>query len=228
MHKMFLIKFSIFIQISVTLCSTPILNIDQMHSQQNPMLIYRSKQLIINTETLFSCNLTKATQYEWFLIQLNSNLNDSLVIINNPTIYSSTLVLQSNTLDYGIYKFKFTVKITMTNDGSVFTNDISTYVQVIPTGLVVYALQNGIQSILIGSNQTLIFNPVLYSFDMDNFVSPQLLEFKFFCQKVNSSAIMENIENSQIDLYQYKMNNSVMEMFSNLTCFDSNGIYNKI
>ena len=116
----------------------------------------------------------------------------------------------------------------MTNDGSVFANDISTYVQVIPTGLVVYALQNGIQSILIGSNQTLIFNPVLYSFDMDNFVSPQLLEFKFFCQKVNSSAIMENIENSHIDLYQYKMNNSVMEMFSNLTCFDSNGIYNKI
>ena len=196
-----------------------------MYSQQNPLVIYRSRQLTINTETFFSCNLTKVTQYEWFLIQLNSNLNDSLVNTNNPTIYSSTLVLQSNTLDYGVYQFKFTVKITMTNEGSVFTNDISTYVKVIPTGLVVNALQNGIQSILIGSNQTLIFNQAMYSYDMDNFISAQLLEFKFFCQKVNATAmIMGNIGNSQIDLYQYKMNNSLMEMFSNLTCFDSNGI----
>jgi len=205
-----------------TLCSTPILNLDQIHSQQNPLVIYRSKQLTLNTATLFSCNLTKVTQYEWFLF-----LNDSLVntINNNPTIYSSTLVLQSNTLDYGVYEFKFIVKITMTNDGSVFSNDISTYVQVIPTGLVVNALQNGLQSMLIGSNQTLTFNPAMYSFDMDNFISPQLLEFKFFCQKVNTSAmIIGNIGNSQIDLYQYKMNNSLMGMFSNLTCFDSNGI----
>jgi hypothetical protein len=113
----------------------------------------------------------------------------------------------------------------MTNDGSVFSNDISTYVQVIPTGLVVNALQNGLQSMLIGSNQTLTFNPAMYSFDMDNFISPQLLEFKFFCQKVNASAmIIGNIGSSQIDLYQYKMNNSLMGMFSNLTCFYSNGI----
>ena len=204
----------------MTLCSQPILNIDQLFTQQNPLVIYRSKQISFSTETYFNCNASQTLEYSWTLIQIISNNNASIFLQNNPTAYSSGLVIPKNTLDYGLYQITFSIRIALTSDGYIFMNNISTYASIIPTGVVVNALQNGIQSLLIGSNQALTFNPAFYSIDLDNLVSPQSLSFIFYCKTINMNQTSQLSQD--IDLYQYKMNSTLL-MESNYTCFDSNG-----
>ena len=69
---------------------------------------------------------------------LNGFEEQSVVINNNPTINYAELVLQPQTLAYGLYRFIYTV--TMTNNN--FTSQIDTYIQVIPSGLVISAPAN--------------------------------------------------------------------------------------
>lgn len=193
---------------------------EQSYTQKNPYVIYRSKQLILSTETYFSCNSTQTTQYIWSQTQFNSMNNTNNNLLNNPTVNSSCLVIQPNTLSYGLYQFTFSVKITLSLDGSLYVNNISTFVLIVPTEIVVNALKNGVQSLLIGSNQTLIFNPSLYSIDLDNIVSPYSLSFLFYCQIVSNDST--SLEMNNFELHQYKMN-STMIISSNQTCFESNG-----
>ena len=184
-------------------------------------MAYRSEQISFSTETYFNCNETQQTiQNSWAMDQLDPNISSNTdYLLNNPTANSSCLVIQSNTLVYGLYKITFYAKIILKLDGKVYGSNVSTYIRVVPTGIVVNALESGVQRISIGSNQTLIFNPVFYSFDLDNIVSPQSLSFIFFCQTINANETFVSKEN--IDLYQYNMNSSLI-MNSNLTCFDSN------
>ena len=181
----------------------------------NPNQNQRSKMFSISTATYFWCNLTYTQTFKWFLNKIYSNSSQSVDLSSNPSSISSEIVIKPNTLDYGVYEFICQVNILLTDSGKVYTNNASTFIQIIPTGLVVYTLQNGIQSISIGFEQSLNLSPPKYSFDYDNLAQIKNLTFKFYCSPINSNSI--DVSKS-IDLASLKRNSSLIQ-----ACFSSEG-----
>ena len=138
----------------------------------------------------------------------------------NPTSASSELVVKENTLDYGIYKFTLQVPVTYNLVNQITSNLIETYVQIIPTGLAVFAIENGVSSVLIGSRQAFSLQPSIYTIDMDSIITPDKLSFTYFCKTVNLSDT-STVVSSLNDLKTYK-NNPNLNMIRNQTCFGIN------
>jgi hypothetical protein len=164
-------------------------------------------------------NSSYTQKYLWTLKRIISSGLTLIDVSANPTYELPEIVIRSNTLDYGLYEFTVHVEIQLMS--YVFKNEQSTYVEIIPTGLVVYGIENGVQSILIGYRQTLTLNPVEYSFDFDNLAAIKNFTFKFFCSpssKYNYS-ISSLVSASDIDLATYKRNSSLQIN----SCFTSSG-----
>ena len=143
----------------------------------------------------------------------------------NPTAQLPELVLQSNTLAYGLYQFKFQVDLTLSTSQVAMSNSIETFIQIVPSGLNVIAIQNGIQSQLIGYNQAFSLSPANFTVDLDNLILPSSLSFQFYCQTIQ---LNDNSKTSnQLNLQTYKSNTS-LSMKWNDTCFASNSTSQKI
>ena len=197
----------------------------QSFQQQNPQLIYRSELFSLETTTYFACNLTYTQTNAWLLTQIDGSSAISIDLSSNPTWKTPELVIQGNTLAYGLYEFTYQV-VTSISDLTLqtsYTTNVATFIQIIPTGLVVSATKSGVSSILLGAQQSFDLNPSLYSVDLDGLVQPSTLSFKFYCQTVNmnaSSSQYSSQYSGQIDLFEYKLN-SALQLTSNKTCFAS-------
>ena len=125
----------------------------------------------------------------WALTVIDSSKNaiSNVDLSANPSTATSQLVIQANTLSYGLYEIKYTVSITDSTN-SVLTASTYVYVNIVPTGIIVYALQNGVLSISIGTAQSLTLQPNTYSFDADQVVSPSSLTFTYNCRTKDSSS----------------------------------------
>ena len=78
---------------------------------------------------------------QWTIYQVNelTGQDDQQILIkNNPTLGYAELVLQPQTLSYGLYKFVFTV--TMANSKDVYSS-VYTFIKIIPSGLVLSSLE---------------------------------------------------------------------------------------
>ena len=186
--------------------------------------MFRSKMFSLSTVTYFGCNLTYSQANQWLLSRID--IQETIDLTMNPSSTTSELVMQSNSLAYGTYIFSFQVNLIVPSmsSGVTFTAMISTYVQIIPTGLVVFALRNGIANILIGYAQSQSLNPTEYSFDFDEQVSIKSLDFRFYCVSLFNYQTVP-LSMSSIDLATYK-NNPSLSMNSSQTCFSSNGMHN--
>jgi len=157
--------------------------------------------------------------YSWTLNRIISNGPLLIDLSANPTHDLPEIVVKSNTLDYGLYEFTVQVEIQLVSN--IFKNKLKTYVEIVPTGLVVYGIENGIQSISIGFGQTLTFNPIIYSFDFDNLASIKNLTFKFYCSPSNNNNFITSSLSSIVNKDLASLNkNSLFEINS---CFTSNG-----
>ena len=208
-------------------CPLPLLTLTPFSEQSNPNRIYRSKLFSLSTSIYFACNTSSTYEYTWTLTLVDSGQNIDLTA--NPTYLSSELVIQSNTLTYGVYQFNVQVNV-ITSQYGTFTNTNQTFIQILPTGLAVFAIANGIESQLIGSSQPFVLNPVGFSFDMDNLVAPSNLVFDFYCQTISltqSSSSSSQIRSSSLKAY---LTNSSLTLAWNTTCFDtlSNSLFRVI
>ncbi len=207
---------------------------DSIFTQLSPQIIFRSKLFMLNTATYFSCNSSYTMTYKWSAnLIVSSTIVSKIDLSSNPTWQSTSLVIQANTLAYGLYAFNFQTNVTITKTISdVFlTNNIATYVQITPTGLAVYGLENGVSGLLIGSQQSFSLKPALYSLDLDSLIKPSSLQYKFYCFTISQGSNTVVNATLSVDLLSYK-NNSLLQMNSNSTCFSSNSnltfIYFKI
>ena len=143
---------------------------------------------------------------------------------SNPTSSSAQLVIPANTLSYGVYEFIFQVTATITSSNIVLASNIqSVYIEIIPTGLAVFAIANGVSGFVIGYQQTYTLSPGLFTIDFDYIVSPSSLNFTFYCSTVMLNGLNSfSTTSNSYDLMTYKMNTS-LPMNSNQTCFPSNG-----
>jgi hypothetical protein len=167
-------------------------------------------------------NNTKA----WTLFLINpsdGSVNSSVSLTSNQYVNKSELVISANTLNYGLYKFVYTVKmLSNTVDLSPFTGQISTYVQIVPSGITVLGLNGGVNQIQIGLNQTFVIDPTKYSYDSDNKADIKSLNFLYFCNVLDqgvSTGFPTSSQNSMIDLYSFK--SGQYSMSYNTTCFSS-------
>ena len=138
-------------------------------------------------------------------------------LTSNPTSSSTELLIRENTLEFGLYHFHLKV-IVIFNTNKNVTNTDETFIEIIPTGLAVFALENGVSSTLIGSQQALTLSPGVFTKDMDEIITSDKLTFKFYCKTINSYS--KNEISSSIDLAIYK-NNATLELIRNQTCFGS-------
>lgn len=93
------------------------------------------------------------------------------------------------------------------------------YIEVVSSGIQVFGLQNGVDYIVIGSQQEIALNPAEFSFDMDGYISPKLLNFKFYCQLVDFNSSNSVFNNTDLDLKTLKNKNLV----NSSSCFNSTG-----
>jgi hypothetical protein len=172
---------------------------------------------------------TNLNQKEWTIFQVvNSNDEQQIFIKNNPTINYADLVLQPQTLSYGLYKIFFSVSMTQT----IYSSFAFTYIRIIPSGLVLSTLKlsqpmyGGTIEITRGQNQKIQFNPYLFTFDIDNVAVITTLSFKYSCQLIESNIPqgypLQPGTNQTIYLDEFKSNPSLSKLN---TCFNSTGSY---
>ena len=113
-----------------------------------------------------------------------TGLNERQIFLkNNPTLNYAELVLQPQTLNYGLYKIVYTLKLSGSNL-TTFQSQIDTFIQIIPSGLVISALRSsqpmygGTVEITRGFDQQIQFNPFLHSYDIDSVAVVTSLTFK--------------------------------------------------
>ena len=165
------------------------------------------------------------------LNQLTGIYEQQIFLTDNPTVNYAELVIQPNSLAYGLYRFVYTVKMTGTNSNS-FQSQIDTFIQVIPSGLVISALKSsqpiygGTIEITRGFDQQIQFNPFINSYDIDSIAIMTSLTFKYSCQIIDSNIQMGYPQipgtNQMIYLDDFKLNSSLSSLN---TCFDRTGLF---
>ena len=172
-------------------------------------------------------------QWNLFKIVKPSTINQndqeqSILIKNNPTLTNQDLVLQPQTLDYGLYRIYFSV--TFKSNINMTTLYVDTFLSIIPSGLVLSTLKlsqpmyGGTIEITRGLNQSIDFDPFLFTYDIDSKAVISSLSFKYSCQIVNDQREMIGLNNSNTSityLDAIKQQQSVNPM--TMTCFNSTG-----
>ena len=146
--------------------------------------------------TTLNCASSLSNQKLWLIYKVNEQTGDDehqIQLDNNPTINYAELVIQPKSLPvYGLYRFVYTV--TMINSDSIsYSSQTSTYVSIIPSGIVISALKSiqgifgGTVEISRGQNQAINFNPFTNTYDIDGLAVISSLSFKYSCQLIDSN-----------------------------------------
>lgn len=193
----------------------------QSFSSTNPSKIYRSNLFTVSSVISFYCNTNFTYVNQWTLSQIGQQIIP-VDLRGNPTAQLSELVINENTLTYGLYRFQFQVTVTFNGNSQISSNLAETFIEIIPTGLAVFAIANGVSSVLIGTKQPFTLQPSVFSMDFDNIIQPSQLNFTYYCKTVNQSDPNSlNVPASTIDLLSYK-NNQALIMDKTWTCFGNN------
>jgi hypothetical protein len=184
-------------------------------------------------QTTINCPASLGNQKEWTIYKVSiynssaSQFEQQIFMTNNPTLNYADLVLQPQTLSYGLYKIVFTVTMTDT----VFSAFAFTYIQIIPSGVVLSTLKlsqpifGGTIEITRGQNQPIQFDPFLFTYDIDSVVVITSLTFRYSCQLIASNIPqgypLQPGTNKTIYLDDFKANPSLSPLN---TCFNSTGL----
>jgi len=200
----------------------------------NSPKIYKKSDLIdIKSVTAINCGSFLINEKSWLIYMLNQLTGiyeQQIFLTDNPTVNYAELVIQPNSLAYGLYRFIYTVKMTGTNSNSI-QSQIDTFIQVIPSGLVISALKTskpmygGTIEITRGYDQEIKFNPFINSYDIDSVAVVTSLTFKYSCQIIDSNIELGYPQipgtNQMIYLDDFKQNSSLTYLN---TCFNQTGL----
>ena len=194
-------------------CLVPFVEIDGLFFEDNPA-IYKRSQLISSTG-LTRCVDNLPHNKKWTM--KSSSTGQEIDLTDNPTSDKNELVIQPNTLPYGLYMI--TYGIYSKGDNSLLSQQ-STFVKVIETGIAVYGLEYGTSNLKLGYAQIIVFEPNKFTFDFDYIADVSSLDYKYFCAKLEQN---DNSSTSSInfgsELKEAKSNNVPLSS----TCFDSTG-----
>ena len=197
-----------------------------------PNIFKQSDLIYVPSITKINCTVSLENLKEWTIYSVNEltgQIETQMIIQNNPTINYAELVLQPKTLAYGLYKIIYTVTM-LTNKN--LTCSVYSYIKIIPSGLILSSLKasqpvyGGTIEIIRGQNQTIQFDPFLFTYDIDAVASITSLTFKYSCQIIQSNSPQGYPQipgtNQTINLDDFKLNSSLSVLN---TCFNSIGIF---
>ena len=196
---------------------------ENKYTINSPFQLIRSKP--ISFPVLLSIKYSGQYTYtkRWILNKIDSATHavlNTIDISNNPSTNLSELFIEENTLAYGLYEVKYEVNVRMAPfTHTNFTSYAYSYVNVIPTGLVINGIENGITSLSIGSSQEFYLTPTSYSYDLDGLADFFSLVYKYYCRTIDLNSSLIN-NSAIIDLYTFKINSS-LSIDSNRNCFSS-------
>ncbi len=181
-----------------------------------------------------NCNVTYTNVKQWTIYQTNQItgvIQTQIFLTNNPTINYAQLVLQPGTLAYGLYRIFYTVNLLDSNGALKFSSSVDTFIQVVPSGLVLSTLKTsqpmygGTIQISRGQNQKILFDPFLFTYDVDNVAVITELTFTYACQVIDSNVPQGYPKvvgtNQTISLSSFKTSPSLLPL---MTCFNSTSI----
>ena len=198
-----------------------------------PLIKKRNDLFSIVGKTNIKCDAFLANAKKWLIYEINEQNGldmNQIDLVNNPTINYAQLVIQPQTLNYGLYRFVYNVTMTYRINSTIFSNQVYTCVRIEPSGLILSALSlsqgiyGGTIEISRGQQQPIAFNPYFNSYDIDSLLVITTLEFKYSCQIIDSCVESGFPQlpgtNATIFMNEMKMNSS-LEIYDK--CFNSSG-----
>lgn len=162
-----------------------------MSSFKNASIHIRNEMILIESRTTLNCLESLSNIKQWSIFRLNelTGQNEKEIFIkNNPTFNYANLVLQPQTLYYGLYRVVLRVKILNASSSLIFKSDVETFIRIIPSGLVLSTLRQsqpmfgGTIEITRGLHQPIEFDPFFFTFDIDSIAVITSLSFKYSCR----------------------------------------------
>lgn len=189
-----------------------------------PKLYQRSKMIVLAGLTEIECDEDLNNIKKWKLFSINET-NGAVIseigLLMNPSSTNTELVIKENELNYGLYKAIY--KVNMYGSVSIFEQEVECFFKVVPSGFVIYGIEDGIQEITRGTNQTIELNPEKYSFDIDSLRQPtKSLYFQYYCRKVINGSVVDDFPSlafgsNYVSLDMYQRNLSIVS----IPCFRS-------
>ena len=168
-----------------------------------PLSYIRSESITVDSLAKVNCSGVVSTKKSWEIhkaVVNASNMHEVLTQLNADDIAPDTrqqaqLIIPARSLVYGVYKLKFfsrmwddRIEDPMWTKKLPFERDAYTYIEVIPSELVVKLIEANADLVTRGKGQTLSLDPYLYSYDPDY---PELLseglEFRWYCRMMTDS-----------------------------------------
>ena len=134
-------------------------------------------------------NIIQKKQWTIFKVDPSSRQETEILLKNNPTLNYAELVLQPQTLDYATYHIYFSVTFKL-NENNLTMQSVDTYLRVNASGLALSTLKlnqpmyGGMIEITRGQNQTIDFDPFLFTYDIDGKAVVTQMSFRYTCQLV--------------------------------------------
>nr|XP_027215322.1 uncharacterized protein LOC113808185 [Penaeus vannamei] len=211
-------------------CTPPILYLkDRATLFWEPKTIWRSMELRVESVCKLVCNSTLYTEKFWTGIGIDEEWGYELESVDMQgwdCRTKSILTVPPLTLNYGTYRFTYTVRITGDPSDPLdvsqpFVRSVYTFVRITRSPLVVMMNKGGVSMITLGYNQTIIINPGEFSYDPD-WPNDKAFIFEWYCYRIapdnetiprdrRNFPITDQISNpimSPDDIYDYYWDNT--------------------
>lgn len=189
----------------------------------HPKQFYRWEIVKLSVNFLFNISQDHIIRKKWTIHPIFPNktvANETIDLPNNPSVFTYKLIIKSNTLDYGLYKFKLEIELEI-NTIKKYETFIETHIKIIPGGIALFSLENGLDFIRIGTEQGLIFNTLEHAYDMDFKINiRELKNINFYCFKMDINLLNNDFKiddnrfsqefDKRIDLKSFKIFTNVL------------------
>ncbi|CAF1112655.1 unnamed protein product, partial [Brachionus calyciflorus] len=184
-----------------------VLNISaEFMNELYPKEIFRNQQIKLNAIINKECIHKHTVTYQWKILKLTSyGLYSEIPLPFNFSLETPDLKIPKDTLFYGIYKLRLEANLTVDtgyikNINNNILSQIDANVRILPSGMNISSLENHLDFIKIGQNQSLEFQPALYSYDYDKIAKFDSVKFNFYCFLRNKSEDLTFLEINKFPL----------------------------
>ena len=151
---------------SISACFSPQITLIPNTTSSNPISFRRSEDLSIISMIEYNCNQSFGIIPQWIITNCTTSCSNRIQLDSSIITTSSELYIPSQTLSYGTYQFELIIR--MSTNSTWLNVSKSTYIQIIPSNIIVNSFHSGTLMLIIANTHDLLLDPGSYSIDLDN------------------------------------------------------------
>lgn len=124
----------------------------------------RSEYLTIDSTIHINCTVSDSFISKWTVSHCQPICSIPIDLESMVNLKSTKIAIPPRLLEYGFYEFKLTVRMNMSSE---FSSSSVTYIEIIPSPLMINLIQYGTSIITIGQDQDLFVDPAKFSSQPD-------------------------------------------------------------